>query len=82
MKEPIPSSGTSTDALAVLHAHKVATVAYSSLLEDTRYASLQQHQAPIAYIDVQHPFPLPTHPAVPLPGDPGGYGTAAGLEDQ
>lgn len=76
----IPTSG-SADRLAHAHTYAVRAAAAESLTGDTRYASLQHVQAPIAYLDVVHPFPMPTHPAVPLPGDPGGYGTAAGLED-
>ena len=67
--------------LAHAYAYAARAASAESLLADTRYASLQHVQAPIAYLDAVPPFPLPTHPAVPLPGDPGGYGTAAGLED-
>ena len=76
----IPNTGSS-DRLAHAHAHNVRAAAAESLTADTRYSSLQHTQAPIVHLDLVPPFPMPTHPAVPLPGDPGGYGTASGLED-
>lgn len=81
MNNPIPPTGT-TSELVQLHAHQVARAAVISTLCDGRWATMQKTPAPIAYLDVLHPFPLPVHPAIPLPGDSGGFGTAAGLEDQ
>ena len=56
--------------------------AHEALLADAVVQTLQQQPAPIAYLDVIHPFPLPTHPITPLPGDPGGSATAVALEDR
>lgn len=76
----IANSGNASNLALATARHAQAATAHA-LIADTRYASLQHVQAPIAHLDIVHPFPMPTHPAVPLPGDPGGYGTAAGLED-
>ena len=39
--------------------------------------------APLCHSDQVPPVPYPTHPQVPIPGDPGAYATSnAALEDR
>lgn len=75
------SSGNAKDA-ALLQASLGRAAAISSLTSDAVAGTLQHTPAPIAHLDVVHPFPLPVHPVIPYPGDPGAYSTAAALEDR
>jgi hypothetical protein len=78
-----PTEGTPTVAgAAASQASMVAHAAFSAMFYDTRLGTLQQVPAPIAHLDVVHPYPLPLHPIVPMPGDPGAYATAQALEDR
>lgn len=68
--------------LAVSMAGRVAQVALASQFADARVGTLQHIPAPICHADVIPPFPYPSHPLVPMPGDPGANATIAQLEDR
>ena len=69
--------------LALSLAGRVAQLAHASQFADARVGTLQKIPAPICHTDLVPPFPYPTHPLVPIPGDPGAYATSnAALEDR
>jgi hypothetical protein len=77
-----PAAGGGTSSLAIGYAHAVLFACQGGTVLDARYQTLQKRPAPIVHLDVAHPFPMPVHPPVPLPGDPGAYATSRALEDR
>jgi hypothetical protein len=77
---PILAGGSST--VAFHQAALIRDACFGSILTDAVWQTLQQRPAPIAHLDVAHPFPLPQHPIVPLPGDSGAFATSRALEDR
>lgn len=78
----LPTFSGGTNELALHHSHAVLSACHGAMMADARLNTLQKRPAPIAHLDVLHPFPLPVHPMIPLPGDPGGYATSRALEDR
>jgi len=67
--------------LSLSMATVVARAAFTSQMSDARLQTLQKVPAPIVHTDLVPPFPNPTEPLIPLPGDPGAYATTLALSE-
>lgn len=81
--ETIPATGMASQ-LAQASARIPAQAGLEAMVTDTRWQTLQQHPAPIVYLDLVYPFPAQLKPPITTPGvgDSGAYTTAGQLQDR